>query len=56
MKEKHDITENVPPDKPYFKTIKTSLKSVSKNEFVIYKINDAVIRANKIVIHSLHFL
>ena len=47
-----------PPDKstPYYKCIKTSLKNVAKNNFVISKINDAVSMSNKIVIHSLQFL
>ena len=45
-----------PPDKPYFKTIKTSLKNIVKNEFIIRKINDTTIIANKIMIHSLHIL
>ena len=47
--------EKEPPDLSYYKCIKTSLKSIAKNEFVISKINDATIMANKIVIHSLQF-
>ena len=44
-----------PPE--FFKSIKTSLKSVLKHpEINTSKINNAVIKANKIVIHTLHFL
>jgi hypothetical protein len=46
-------------DKPpeFFKSIKTSLKSVLKHpEINISKINDAVIKTNKIVIHTLQYL
>ena len=48
--------EKEPPDLSYYKCIKTSLKSIAKNDFVISKLNDATIMANKIVIHSLQFL
>lgn len=48
--------EKEPPDIAYYKCIKTSLKSIAKNDFVISKINDTTIMANKIVIHSLQFL
>jgi hypothetical protein len=44
-----------PPE--FFKSIKTSLKSVLKHpEINIKIINDAVVKSNKIVIHTLHFL
>jgi hypothetical protein len=44
-----------PPE--FFKTIKTSLKSVLKHQDInLPKINDAIIRANKIVIHTLQFM
>ena len=44
-----------PPE--FFKSIKTSLKSILKhNDINTTKINNAVIRANKIVIHTLHYL
>jgi hypothetical protein len=44
-----------PPE--FFKSIKTSLKSVLKHpEINTTKINDAVIKANKIVIHTLQYL
>ena len=44
-----------PPE--FFKSIKTSLKSILKNpEINTTKINDAVIKAHKIVIHTLQFL
>jgi hypothetical protein len=44
-----------PPD--FFKSIKTSLKSVLKHPEINTKIlNDAVIKSNKIVIHTLQFL
>ena len=48
--------EKEPPDIAYYKCIKTSHKSIAKNDFVISKINDTTIMANKIVIHSLQFL
>lgn len=44
-----------PPE--FFKSIKTSLKSILKHQDInLHKINDAVIRANKIVIHILQFM
>jgi uncharacterized protein (UPF0248 family) len=44
-----------PPD--YYKSIKTSLKGIIKNpEINTKKINDAVLKSNKIVIHTLQFL
>ena len=44
-----------PPE--YFKTVKTSLKSILKHpEINTKKINDAAIKCNKIVIHTLQFL
>ena len=44
-----------PPE--FFKSIKTSLKSVLKHpEINTSKINDAVIKTNKIVIHTLQYL
>jgi hypothetical protein len=44
-----------PPD--FFKSIKTSLKSVLKHPEINTKIiNDAVVKSNKIVIHTLQFL
>jgi hypothetical protein len=44
-------------DKGFYKTVKTSLKSVLKNpEINLRKIQDAVIRTNKIITHSLQFL
>ncbi len=48
-----------PKDKPpeFFKSIKTSLKSVLKHPEINTKIlNDAVVKSNKIVIHTLQFL
>ena len=48
--------EKEPPDLSYYKCVKTSLKSIAKNDFVITKINDTTVMANKIVIHSLQFL
>jgi hypothetical protein len=48
-----------PKDKPpeFFKSIKTSLKSVLKHPEINIKIlNDAVVKSNKIVIHTLQFL
>ena len=44
-----------PPE--FFKSIKTSLKNILKHPIInTPKINDAVIKANKIVIHTLQFL
>ena len=44
-----------PPE--FFKSIKTSLKSILKNPGINrQKINDAVIKANQIVIHTLQFI
>jgi hypothetical protein len=44
-----------PPD--YFKSVKTSLKSILKHPAInTNKINDAVLKSNKIVIHTLQFL
>jgi hypothetical protein len=44
-----------PPD--YFKSVKTSLKSIIKHPDInTKKINDAVLKSNKIVIHTLQFL
>ena len=41
----------------YYKSIKISLKNILKNpETDLEKINDAVIRINQIVIHTLQFL
>ena len=45
-----------PPDE-FFKSIKTSLKSILKHPDInLPKINDAAIKSNKIVIHTLQFL
>jgi hypothetical protein len=44
-----------PPE--FFKSVKTSLKSILKHHDInTPKINEAVIKANKIVIHTLQFL
>ena len=44
-----------PPE--FFKSVKISLKKITKHpEINITKINDAVIKANKIVIHTLQFM
>jgi hypothetical protein len=42
--------------KPNYKTIKTSLKSVARNDVVIEKIQAATKRANTIMTHGLQFL
>ena len=39
-----------------YKTVKTSLKSVIKNDIVLDTINETVIKMNKIVIHTYQFL
>ena len=43
-------------DKSYIQTIKTSLKSIIKNTANIEKLQDAAIRSNRIMIHTLQFL
>jgi hypothetical protein len=49
------MVKEKPPE--FFKSIKTSLKSILKHPDInLPKINDAVIRANKIVIHTLQFM
>lgn len=49
-----------PPDltrkKPMYKTIKTSLKSIIKDEKILGKINDLVIKCNSIVIDVYQFI
>jgi hypothetical protein len=49
---------NDPPNlsKPHYRCIKTSLKSVVKEQVVIDKLTDAAIRANNIMIHTLQFM
>ena len=42
--------------KPFFQCVKTSLKSVVKNETVIEKLTQAALLTNRIMTHSLHFL
>jgi transposase len=44
------------PKLSYYKCIKTSLKSVVKDERIVKIINDTVIMSNKIIIHSLQFM
>jgi hypothetical protein len=46
-----------PPDKrPTHKTVKTSLKSIAKNDLVVEKLAEVAVMANKIVIHTLQFM
>jgi transposase len=49
---------NKPPDpqSSYYKTIKTSLKSIVTDHSVIRSLNEAVIMAHRISIHTLQFL
>ena len=42
--------------KPFFQSVKTSLKSVVKDEAIIEKLTNAAILTNRIMTHSLHFL
>ena len=52
-----EINDNHPPPDDFFKGIKTSLKSVLKNPDInLNKITNAVIKCNKIVIHTLMFM
>ena len=43
-----------PPDK--YRTMRCSLKSVSKDDFNMNKLSDAMIRTNKIIIHTYQFM
>ena len=42
--------------KPFFQSVKTSLKSVVKDEAVIEKLTNTALLTNRIMTHSLHFL
>ena len=42
--------------KPFFQCVKTSLKSVVKDEAVIEKVTNPSLLTNRIMTHSLHFL
>ena len=42
--------------KPFFQCVKTSLKSVVKDEAIIEKLTNAALLTNRIMTHSLHFL
>lgn len=46
---------NEPPD-PHYCCVKTSLKSVLKNNVVIAELTDAALRFNSIIIHTLQLL
>ena len=47
----------VPPDKrPTHKTIKVALKNIVKEDIVIEKLGDVVVKAHKIVTHTLQFM
>ena len=47
----------VPPDKrPTHKTIKVALKNIVKDDIVIEKLGDVVVKAHKIVTHTLQFM
>jgi len=45
-----------PPDKKTYQCIKTSLKSVVKNQLIVDKLAEAAIQANNIMIHTLQLL
>lgn len=48
---------NKPPDKRQtHKGVKTSLKSIAKNDVVVEKLGEVAVMANKIVIHTLQFM
>ena len=49
---------NQPPDPPlpYYKTIKTSLKSIVIDHYVIERLNSTVLMVHRITIHTLQFL
>lgn len=44
------------PDKDFYKCIKVPLKHIAKHDDTIDKINNVVIKANKIIIHALQFI
>ena len=44
------------PTKPYYHTIKTSLKSVVRNTVVSQKLENAALLVNRIMIHTLQFM
>jgi hypothetical protein len=44
------------PDKEFYKCIKVPLKTIIKHDIVNQKINNIVIKANKIIIHALQFI
>ena len=48
--------ENIDPTKSYFKTIKTSLKSVVKEEFVIDELINTARLTSRIMTHTLQFM
>lgn len=51
------VEPKVPPDKrPTHKAIKVGLKTIVRDDIVIQKLGDVVVRANKIVIHTLQFM
>jgi hypothetical protein len=47
---------DIPNSKSYFQTVKTSLKSVVKDDDVIRKLTDAALLVNRIMIHTLQFI
>ena len=46
----------IDPTKPYYHTIKTSLKSVVRNTVVSQKLENAALLVNRIMIHTLQFM
>ena len=51
-----DVKEKNSDNKEYYKCIKVPLQHIIKHEDTLNKINNAVIKANKIVIHALQFM
>ena len=47
---------DIPNSKSYFQTVKTSLKSVVRDDEVIRKLTDAALLVNRIMIHTLQFI
>ena len=55
-KQKKDIKEKPPDNKEYFKCVKVPLQYIIKHDDSVDRINNAVIKMNKVVIHTLQFM
>ena len=52
----HNFAAHGMEEKPFFQSIKTSLKSIVKDAAVIEKLTQAALLTNRIMTRSLHFL